>query len=283
MAINKPLQQAIGVAAGSIATIRIPPEALTLVGAKLVLGGTTFDKTKIDKIRVKVGARVIWDITGAQINAINNYKGGADVARTLLLDFTERTQAIFPVKEVGGLDLMTLAAVGEIFLEITINAAAVAPTIQAFGYFEQQQGNPMVLKLVPFTWTTNAAGRFTLPLNLRGALVKRLWVFYSGTGWTAATNGNCSRMEVKKNGVVMYDQYDLDARFDQVQYKKTPQAGLYVVDFIVDDNHDATVTTIRDQNGVQVYDTFEFNAYITDAGGAQVTAVAEVIDTPTNL
>lgn len=283
MAINKPLQQAIGVAAGSIATIRIPPEALTLVGAKLILGGTTFDKTKIDKIRVKVGARVIWDITGAQINAINNYKGGADVARTLLLDFTERTQAIFPVKEVGGLDLMTLAAVGEIFLEITINAAAVAPTIQAFGYFEQQQGNPMVLKLVPFTWTTNAAGRFTLPLNLRGALVKRLWIFYSGTGWTANANGNCSRMEVKKNGVVMYDQYDLDARFDQVQYKKVPQAGLYVVDFIVDDNHDATVTTIRDQNGVQVYDTFEFNAYITDAAGAQVTAVAEVIDTPTNL
>lgn len=281
--INKPLQQAIGVAPGSVATIRIPPEALTLVGAKLIFGGTTFTKAHIDRVRVKVGARVIWDMTGAQINAVNNYKNGADSARTMLLDFIERTQAIFPVKEIGGLDLMALAAVGEVFLEIYIAAGAVAPTLQATGYFEQQQGNPMVLKFVPFTFTTNASGRFTLPLNLRGALLKRLWIFYSGTGWTGAANGNVSRMEVKKNGVVMFDQYDLDNRFDQVQYKKVPQAGLYVVDFIVDDNHDAQVTTIRNANGVQVYDTFEFNAFITDAAGAQVTAIAEVIDTPTNL
>lgn len=281
--INKPLQQAIGVAAGSVATIRIPTEALTLVGAKLTLTGTTFDKTKIDRVRVKVGSRVIWDMLGSQLDAVNNYKNGASVTRNLLLDFTERTQAIFPVKEIGGLDLMSLAPIGEVFLEIYINAGAVAPQISATGYFEQQQGNPIVLKMIPFTFTTNAAGRFTLPLNLRGALLKRLWLFYSGTGWTAIANGNLSRMEVKKNGVVMFDQFDLDNRFDQAQFKKVPQAGLYVVDFIVDDNHDAQVTTIRNANGVQIYDTFEFNAYITDAGGAQVTAIAEVIDTPTNL
>jgi hypothetical protein len=283
MAINKPLQQAIGIAPGSVATIRIPPEALTMIGAKLIFAGTTFTKSHIDRVRVKVGARVIWDVTGPQLNAINNYKNGADSARTMLIDFTERTQAIFPVKEIGGLDLMALAAVGEVFLEIYINAAAVAPAMSATGYFEQQQGNPMVLKLVPFTFTTNASGRFTLPLNLRGSLLKRVWLFYTGTAWTAVANGNVNRMEVKKNGVVMFDQADLDNRFDQVHFKKVPQPGLYCIDFIMDDNHDAQVTTIRNANGVQVYDTFEFNAYITDAAGASVTALAEVIDTPTNL
>lgn len=281
--INKPLQQAIGVAPGSVATIRIPAEALTLVGIKLALSGTTFDKTKIDRVRVKVGARVIWDLTGAQINAQNNYKGSNDSARVLMLDFTERTQAIFPVKEVGGLDLMTLAAIGEVYLEIYINAGAVSPILYAFGYFEQQQGNPIVLKHVPFTFTTNAAGRFTLPLNLRGALLKRVWLFFTGTAWTGAANGNVNRVEVKKNGVVMFDQTDLDNRFDQTNFKKIPQAGLYCIDFIVDDNHDAAVATVRNQNGVQIYDTFEFNAYIGDAAGAQVIAVAEVLDTPTNL
>jgi hypothetical protein len=281
--INKPLQQAIGVAPGQIATLRIAPEQLTLVGIKLALSGTTFDKTKIDRIRVKVGARVIWDLTYAQINAVNNYKNGADSSRVLLLDFTERTQAIFPIKEVGGLDLMSLVSIGEVFIEIYINAAAVGPVITGTGYYEQSQGNAAVLKFVPFAWSTNAAGRFTLPLNLRGALLKRLWIFYTGTAWTALANGNCSRVEVKKNGVVMFDQTDLDNRFDQVQYKKVPQAGCFVVDFIVDDNHDAHVTTIRNTQSGQVYDAFEFNAYLTDAAGGQVTAVAEVLDTPTNL
>lgn len=280
---NKPLQQATGVAAGQIATLRIAPEEFTLVGIKLALSGTTFDKTKIDRVRVKVGPRVIWDLTYAQINSINNYKNGADNLKYLLLDFTERTQAIFPVKEVGGLDLMSLVSIGEVFIEMYINASAVGPVINATGYYEARQANPIVQKFVPFSFAQAVSGRFTLPLNMRGALIKRLWLFYSGTNWTASANGNINRVEVKKNGIVMFDQYDLDNRFDQSQFKKVPQAGLYVVDFLIDDNHDAHVTTVRNSQSGQVYDAFEFNAYLGDAGGAQVTAIAEVLDTVTNL
>ncbi|WP_373987011.1 major capsid protein P2 [Duganella sp. BuS-21] len=280
---NKPLQQAVGVAAGQIATIRIPAEEFTLVNVKLALSGTTFDKTKIDRVRVKVGARVIWDLTYAQINAVNNYKNGADNLKYLLLDFTERNQAIFPVKEIGGLDLMTLIAIGEVYIELYINASAVAPVINGIGYFEQRQKNPIVQKFVPFSVTQTASGRLTLPINPRGALLKRLWCFYSGTAWTASVNGNLSRMECKKNGVVFFDQMDLDNRFDQAQFKKVPQAGVYVVDFLIDDNHDAHITTVRNTESGQVYDAFEFNAYLTDPGGASMTVIAEVLDTVTNL
>lgn len=280
---NKPLQQAQGVAPGQIATIRIAPEEFTLVGIKLALSGTTFDKTKIDRIRVKVGARVIWDLTYAQIQAINNYKNGADNLKYLLLDFTERTQAIFPVKEIGGLDLMTLVAIGEVFIELYINAGAVAPVIAGVGYYEQRQKNPIVQKYVPFSVAQTVSGRVTLPINLRGALLKRLWIFYSGTAWTATTNGNMSRLECKKNGVVFFDQTDLDNRFDQTQFKKVPQAGLYVADFLIDDNHDAHITTMRNTESGQVFDAFEFNGYLGDAGGAAMTVIAEVLDTVTNL
>jgi hypothetical protein len=280
---NKPLQQAVGVAPGQIATIRVPAEEFTMVGAKLALSGTNFDKTKIDRVRVKVGARVIWDLTYAQIQAINNYKNGADNLKYLLLDFTERTQAIFPVKEIGGLDLMTLVSIGEVFIELYINAGAVGPVINGMGYFEQRQKNPIVQKYVPFSVTQTASGRMTLPINLRGSLLKRLWCFYSGTAWTASTNGNLSRMECKKNGVVFFDQMDLDNRFDQAQFKKVPQAGLYVVDFLIDDNHDAHITTVRNSESGQIFDAFEFNAFLLDAGGASMTVVAEVLDTVTNL
>ncbi|MFX5634527.1 hypothetical protein ABTE18_22200, partial [Acinetobacter baumannii] len=76
--------------------------------------------------------------------------------------------------------------------------------------------------------------KVTLPLNFRGALIKRVWSFYAGTSWTAGANGNVNRMEVKKNGQVIFDQTCLEARFVQVSFKKTPQANLYVTDFIVD-------------------------------------------------
>lgn len=278
---NKPMQQVVGVAAGSIATLRVPAEAFTLVGLKLNLN---FLKSLIDRVRVKVGSRVIWDLTYAQLNAINNYKNEADNTKVLYLNFVERDQTIFPVKEVGGLDLMALLPLGEVYFEFYINASAVSPTIDAVGYFEGMQRNPAVLKYVPFSFTTSASGRFTLPLNMRGAVMKRIWIHYSGTAWTGTTNGNVNRMEIKKNGLVFFDQTDLGNRFDQANFKKVPQAGVYVVDFIVDNNHDAHITTMRRlDNGALIYDTFEFNAYITDAGGATVTAIAEVLDAATNL
>ena len=282
---NKPLQQAVGVAAGQVATLRIPAEQFTLIGIKLALSGTTFNKSHIDRVRLKVGPRVIWDLTGDQLNKINNYKNDADNAKYLQIDFTERTQAIFPVKEIGGLDLMALLPIGEVYLELSINAAAVGPIINAIGYFEQRQGNPIVSKMVPFNFTQSASGRFTLPLNLRGALMKRVWLFYSGTNQTPTANGNVERVEVKKNGIVMFDQTDLDNRFDQARHKKVPQANTFCIDFIVDDNHDAAVTTVRKdgQSGAMLYDSFEFNAFLKDVAGGTVVAVAEVLDTPTNL
>lgn len=282
--LNKPCLQVVGAAPGAVATLRIPAEALTLAGVKLALSGTTFDATYITRIRVKIGPRYIWDLTGTQIAAINAYKNGNYNAKYLWIDFCERDQAIFPIKEIGAIDLNQVLPIGEVYLEITIASNAVAPVITAQGYFEQSQGNAAVVKYAAFSFTQAAAGKFTLPLSLRGALLKRLWIFYSGTNWTATTNGNVSRMECKKNGVVFFDQMDLDARFDQAQFKKVPQANLFVCDFIVDNNHAANVATMRQtQNNTLVYDSFEFNAYLTDAGGATCQVIAEVLDAVTNL
>lgn len=280
---NKRLNQFQNVAAGQMASLRISPEDFTLVKIKLGLSGTTFDKTKIDRVVVKIGAKTIWDLTGTQLNKVNNYKNQADNAKYLTLDFTERDQAIFPVKQVGGLDLMSLLPVGEVYVNVYISATAVAPKIDATGYFERTQDNPFVTKFLPYSWTQSASGRFTLPLTFRGSLLKRVWLFYNGTDWTGAANGNIQSVEVKKNSLVIHDQTCLDVRFDQSEYKKVPQSGLYVVDFIVDNNHDAHVQTIRNTNSGQVFDSFEFNAMLGDAGGATVSAIVEVLDTPTNL
>ncbi len=281
---NKNLQQVIGVAPGAVAVLTVQPEAATLVGVRFTLGGTTFDTSKINRVRVKIGPRVIQDLTGAQLLAINAYKNGASNTKQLWLDFAERDQANFPIKEIGGIDLMSVLSVGQVNIELTIDATAVAPTVVAQGYFEAPQGNSAVLKMLPFSFSQAAAGKFTLPLQLRGAMLKRLWMQYSGTNWTASANGNISRLECKKNGLVFSDLFCLDNRFDQAQNKKVPQGNFYVADFIVDNNHDANVATMRRlPNGQLVYDAFEFNAYLTDAGGSNVTVIAEVLDAVTNL
>ena len=215
---------------------------------------------------------------------MNNYLNRADSTRVLHINFTERDQAIFPLKQVGGLDLMSLLAVGEVFVEIYINASAVAPKIDAFGYFEQIQDNPWVTKMLPFSFTQSASGRFTLPLQFRGALLKRLYLHYNGTNWGASANGNLNRLECKKNGVVFFDQFCLDNRFDQTDNKRIPQANTFIADFIVDNNPDAQIKTIRTtDSGALIYDSFEFNAYLGDAGGATVNVIAEVLDSVNNL
>lgn len=285
--INKPLNPFQNVVAGQKATLQIPAEALTLCKIMLDLSGTTFTKSLIDLVVIKLGARTIWQLKGSELNSINNYKNQADNTKKLMIDFTERDQPDFPVKEVGGLDLMTLTSVGLVTLEVTINSGAVAPALNAFGYFEQRQGNAAILKMVPFTTSTPVSGKFSLPLQLRGALIKRLWVFYTGTNWTSSTDGNVNRVEVKKNSYVMFDQTDLQNRFTQSDNKKVPQANLYVIDFISDNNYAAQVPTMHaaTENGksVLVYDNIEFNTWITDAGGSVINCVAEVLDAPTNL
>jgi len=281
--INKPIPQPVNIVAGQTAILTVPNDPLTLIGLQLILSGTTFDKTKIDAIKVKVGSRVLWDLTYAQIQAINNYKNDADSAGTRFLDFAERDQAIFPMKQVGGLDLPTLLSVGQVTVEIKINGTAVNPKIEVTGHYEASQGNPICLKFVPFTAAYNTGGKFTLPIQLKGALLKRLWVFFNGTAWTANTNGNVSRMEIKKNSTVIFDQFDKDNRFMQNRNKKVPQAGLYCVDFIVDNNHDAQITTMRKDGDKFVFDNFEFNAYLLDGTGAALTCIAEVLDSATNL
>jgi hypothetical protein len=282
--ISKPLPSPLNIAPGQTAILTVPTENLTLTGLKFILTGTTFDKTKIDSVKVKLGTRTLWELTYAQLNAINNYKNAADNTKYLYLDFVERDQAVFPVKEIGGLDLYALLGTGIVTVELKINAAAVAPKIGVTGYYEQAQGNPVVLKYVSSTAATNASGKFTLPLQFKGAIIKRLFLFFSGTAWAAATDGNVQRVECKKNSIVFFDEYDTDNRFTQTHNKKVPQPGLYVVDFIVDNNHDAQITTARKlDNGAYVFDAFEINTFLLDAAGAAFTIIAEVLDAPENL
>lgn len=272
--INQPLPAFSNVVANGVATLRVPSYDLTLNRIVLTLGGTALTKAMMTDIKLKIGSRTVYNASGADVDGINKYKGIFDAAGFLTLDFIERDQPDITVRELGGYSLPFLRKLGDMTIEITI-AGATAPTLSAVGFYNAPQQNPLLMKLIKFQSPSGVAGRFPINLQLGGALCKRLHLIYAaGADWTATTDGNINRVEVKKNGLVIHDMTCREVRFNQQEFRKVPQSRRYVVDFINDNNYASHLNT-KDAVSLEV------NTYLTIADAPVV--LAEVLDLPNNL
>lgn len=354
------------VVASGRASTEIPRYALTLLRATLQLGGTTFAKSHISEIRLRLGSKVLFFVTGAHLNTINKYKGLVERDNFLTVDFTQPRDKEMGGEFVGGIDMSSLPS-GKLLLEVLI-AGATAPTLSAKLTWGEPQGNTLLQKLLQFTWSSGSGtGKFKLPLDFRGALVQRVFhIFGAGAdicGTTAvatafATNsaslgamgtitvsagakvgrhqvicvepasnagtfihldpdgmlvgkgqvasayaqgglaftiadgstdyaagdgfyidvpanslGNVNRVEVKKNGRVVWDMECDEARFAQQEFGLAPQSRLYVADFLLDKHSDGILHTSDAAS-------LEWNVWL--AAADNLTIYAEVLDTPEN-
>lgn len=260
------------VAAGAKAILKVPKFALTLTRLLLNLGGT-FTKAQIDWIRVKVGAHVIWEITGTDLDTLNKYRGIYDAALFLTLDFTERDAPTIEGKEIGGIDLQQLP--DELYVEVDINSGAVGPTLRAVAFLTPPQSNPLVKKILRIATPSLSAGRNDINFNAQGALLQRAHLKYTGTDWGAAANGNLAELRVRRDGLPIWEDVTcLQSRFIANEYRKVPQSRYYHYDPIVDNNQSGAVVTA----GVQ---SFQMQPLLT--AGDTITCYFEVLDTPMNL
>jgi hypothetical protein len=271
--LNQPLPAFSNVVASGVATLEVPSYDLSLLRVVLQLGGTALTKAMLTDIKVRIGARTVWQCSGSDLDLINKYKGIYDNANFLTIDFTERDQPDVQVREAGAYSLPLLRQIGKLTIEVTI-AGATAPTLSAVGFFSAPQNFPNIAKVIKLVNPSAPGGRFQVPLQFSGALVKRLFILYTGTDWGASTNGNVERVELKKNGLVIHDQTCRSVRFVQQEYRKVPQAKAYVVDFIVDNNFRGHLRT----DDVK---SLELNTYLTATDSP--TVLAEVLDPPNNL
>jgi len=275
MAILQLLPPFLNVTATGVATMKLPKYANTVNRIVLQLGGTTFTKAMITDIKVKIGQRTVYNTTGTYLDAINKYKGIFDAANFLTIDFTERDAPSLDGKEIGGYDMT--AWQDDMFLEITITGAT-APTLSASAMLTAPQGQgagEIIHKLLYLPASTNVGGKFPINFSPRSALVKRIHVFYTGTDWTGVTvDGNVNRMEIKKNGLTVFDAMSTVARFIQQEYRKVPQSKHFAVDFITDNNQSAALITSDAAS-------LEINSYLTAADNLNV--YVEVLDLPFNL
>jgi hypothetical protein len=275
------------VGVGQTASLKLPKWALTLQGFTLRFAGTTMTKAHIGRIAVKIGTRTVWQVmafgatqAGTILDRINKSLGIYDDANRLSVWFFDRNLESGPLKDLGGVDMTKLS--DDIYIEVDILATAVAPTMYAYGYFSPVQGNTpedptgqLITKLVSVPYTFAAGGRYMIPFEPKGAIVKRIFLQYGGAAGTATTNGNVSKFEVRKNGAPVWEHDDQENRFALQEIgKRVPQANQYLVDLCLENNLAGGLVTANAQS-------LEFAPTLTatDSG----VCLFEVLDAPYNL
>lgn len=220
----------------------------------LKLGGTTFTKAMITRIVGKINGKIFYDITGSYLDAINKYKGIADDASYLTIDFTEPN-----AKTVGGMAtgaIGTSQGVKSFTLEVTISGAT-APTLESWAMVSEPKPLGLIHGIVSHPVTFSAAGKFpiTLPHGPEAAhLIKRVHFFHS----------NMTSLEVKKNGLVIFEEMATAINeFIQEEYGKAPQTGLYAYDPCINNDFSRVLDTSNAQ-------TLQFNTTVSAADTVNV-------------
>ena len=103
----------------------------SLHALKLELGGTSFPKSAIENIVIRAGGKTIVEgITGAQLQAMNDYEGLNDTANYLFFYFGDPTARTLRGQHMADLDLSIYRG-DPLQIEISIGAAT-APTLQVW-------------------------------------------------------------------------------------------------------------------------------------------------------
>lgn len=272
------------VALGVRSTVQVPRYDMTLGRVVLkFVGANAITKATISEVVVKIGARVVFGpISGAELDAINKYRGIFDQADSLTIDFTERDALSVVGKEIGGIDIPALGG-QDIFVEVVNNAGAGTPALYALAGFTSLQFDPknpnpdgqLIKKYLAYQIPTSGGTAVTWTPSFKGAIIQRIHFRYTGTDWGALTNGNLLTVECKKNGVAVWDRIeDRDARFIQQENRKVPQSKQYTLDFVHDNVHSSALATADAR-------ALEFNFALTAAD--TLRAIVECLDVPNNL
>ncbi|MFO0255641.1 MAG: major capsid protein P2 [Betaproteobacteria bacterium] len=262
-----------GVAA-SVTTSQAVTPGRTIEEITLQLGGGAFVKaTHVSMVRVRANGKNLVEASGAQLDAIVAYRGGTVGANTLPIPFADyRMEGEFS-QEVGAFD--TSVGVENLTVEVDIGAATT-PTLRSVLTESAQQrnldGTPapyagLISKILRYPFNVSAGGDLVIPVPfgpVSGALIKRAHLFAS----------QVTRVNVKQDGVDVYDQLLADANEQATRYGRVPQSNVFTVDF-VGPGHIGEALDTRDARSIEWRATF--------SGAASGFMVVEYLDSLLNL
>jgi hypothetical protein len=237
----------------------------------LTLGGTTFTKSMITLIQIKANAKVIWESTGANLDASNLFNGGVSDATVLKIDFMDRKAVTVNARQVGAIDLSAGSGISTLRMEITI-AGATAPTLVGFADVSPPSADPaeaairgLMARRHRITYVAPAAGEFAVPVPHLdpaggGSSFRRIYIY----------SAQANAIRTVREGVIEHQLTKLQNENAQKDNGKTPQANLMVFDPCQDGQMTGRVWDTRPASGVR---SAQF--YVNFAAGETITVETE--------
>lgn len=234
------------------------PIGMTYNRIYIKLGGT-FTKAMITRVLMKINGKIFYDISGTNLDLLNDYNGLGLDADHICIDLIEQNAKTLGGQYIGAIG--TLQGVTSFVLELTI-AGATSPTLESWSELSAPMPISLISSLITHTVTFSASGEFPVVLphgREAGLLIQRLNFFHS----------NMTELEVKKNGVVVFESMP-DAVNKQIQtaYGRTPQTGLYVYDAILNGDMKQVLDTSNAQS-------MQYN--VTVSGSDTINILTEAI------
>ena len=232
----------------------------------LNLGGGAFTKSMVTLWQLKANGKVIAESTGSRTDSRMQWRGITAGANFLTIDFLELKAKTKQGLLAGVLD--TTIGIRDLRLEVTI-AGATTPTLAGWAEVceplsapEFAGVRPLVARVHYVTQTIGAAGTFPLIVphldpNSGGSIFKRIAIF----------SANCTGARLERNGMREWEMVTAAANsFSAGEYARVTQAGLFMLDFIMDGFMENRVLDSRPANATTtaaLFATFSAGETIT--------------------
>lgn len=254
------------VVSGGTASLTGIPQGPTYHALFLVLGGTTFTKGHLTGIRVRLDGKLIRNISGADLDAINQYYNRKSSAQVLPIWFADPNYApLDDAYTMGSID--TSLNYGKGFdIECDISASASAPTLDVWALRSNDQKaayQGMLSVITSSTQNFASAAQFDAVVNTgsRGGALIRAAHFFT-------PNNAINQLTVYKDSELLIDRASLALlEYQQQELTRTIQTQMVVADFCVRNEVSDAVPTLR-ESGTPA--TFQFLVNLTAADTLRV-------------
>ena len=246
------------VVAGQTANLPDIAQGMTYECIVLVLGGT-FTKAQINGIRITLGGKKIWDITGSHLDKLNAYSKRVADATLMPIWFANPNAKNRGSYLAGAID--TSNRYSSFSMEVDIAAGAVNPTLAAHSLVSLPIAKDAAYKnmfrsLIKGTWSFAAANEFAIKAGIGsnyGAYIRALHFFHT----------NITQLQVRKDSFLLLDR-GLNAinQYFQNELSRTIQTGLVSWDPTFQNFEDDAPPTVNQDGQVANY---EFLATISAA------------------
>lgn len=268
---NVRLPQLQGVAPNSKASVQLP---LGVTYEKLYFFlGTNILTSLITNIVLRINNKefIRWATAADLISGLHLFKGGFNDTGTLILDFTELNAREEVAQKLGTIAATLEAGVQSVSLEFDLGnyTAVAASTITGYADVEAPSANSIIQRVQYSQKIFAAAGQdqIYVPYGRNGYQLKRLILKHA----------QLSSVRVRRDGVDVYEDLPVAMANKRLQdFKRTPQAGYHVIDFMPDVLQSNALNTafIQGGNG-QAVEVSNLDIRLTVAAADTVTIYTE--------